>query len=449
MFTAALAARAAANNPIRVGIIGAGKFGGALVAQISQMRGMVVSVIADLNAEQAGYAYTASHVPADAIRYAESLRDMDQAIAEGKPCVVQDGLMLAHSELVEVVVEATGVPPVGARMAYEALTCRKHVVMVNVEADVTIGAALRRVADAAGVVYTAVDGDQPGSTMNMVDWATALGFEIVAAGRGTLMYGDDRQGIPDTVQERFGFSDDVMARRRINKKMFNSFRDGSKAQIEMTALANMAGLVPDVRGMHEPSVNLADIPVRFSLESEGGLLSQHGVVELANSIAADGRTMLPNPLRMGVFVVIRTEHPFTQEDLLDYYLYPGGEGHNFLLYRPYHLVATPAPMSILKAACFGAPTGAALPTPTAEVITVAKRDLVAGDVLDGSGGYTVNGLCEKATVARAENLLPLGLADDARVLVDVPQGTAITYEMVALNQDSFIYKLRQIQDATT
>jgi predicted homoserine dehydrogenase-like protein len=171
------------------------------------------------------------------------------------------------------------------------------------------------------------------------------------------------------------------------------------------------------------------------------------VVELANSIGPDGRTMLPDPIRMGVFVVVRTEHPFTQEDLVSYNAYPGGDGQNFLLYRPYHLVAVAAPISILKAALYGVPTGAPLYPPTAEVIAVAKRDLEAGEVLDGSGGYTVNGLCEKAVVARAEKLLPLGLADGARLTQAVPQGAAITYDQVAL-KESFALTLRRLQDAT-
>ena len=300
---------------------------------------------------------------------------IDEAIRAGKPAITEDALALVRAELVDVVVEATGVPTVGARHAYEAIANGKHVVMVNVEADVTVGAILRRHADSAGVVYTMVDGDQPGVTMNIVDWALALGFEIVAAGRGTIYLDDDFEGTPDTVPERFGFSEEMLERRTINLKMYNTFRDGTKAQVEMTALANAAGLVPDVRGMHEPSANLEDIPRLFSLREEGGLLSRHGVVELANSVAEDGRTPLPNALKMGVFVVARTEHPFTQEDLASYYVHPGGDGRNFLFYRPYHLVAVAAPISIAKAALYGVPTGSALPTPTAEVITVAKREL--------------------------------------------------------------------------
>jgi len=442
-----LAQRAAENRPIRVGIIGTGKFGAGLVAQISQMRGMTTAVIADINLAHARHAYTSSRVPADEIRAAETLNEMEDAIRAGKPVVVEDGLLLTASDSVDVIVEATGIPDVGAKMAWHALSNRKHVVMVNVEADVTVGAILRRQADAAGVVYSMVDGDQPACTMHMVDWARSLGFEIVAAGRGTILYADDPDGTPDTVPQRFGFSDEVLERRTINLKMFNSFRDGTKAQVEMTALANAAGLVPDVRGMHEPSVNLADIPRAFSLRSEGGLLSQHGVVELANSIAPDGKTMLPDPMKMGVFAVIRTEHPFIQEDLAGYIGKVGGDGHNFLLHRPYHLVAVEAPISIAAAVLLGQATGSCAPVPTAECITAAKRDLKAGEVLDGGGGYTVSGLCEKAAVARAENLLPLGLAGGAVLKQDVAKGQAIRYDMVEMKEDSFVAKLRRMQDA--
>ncbi len=454
MFSTQLAQRAAENNPIRVGIIGAGKFGAGLVAQISQMKGIETSVIADINLNNAKHAYapkgthTSNPIPAEAIQTANNLADLNQAIYEGKPVIIEDGYLVTQADLIDVVVEATGIPDVGAYMAYQAITHKKHVVMVNVEADVTVGPILRRLADNAGVVYTLVDGDQPGATMNIVDWAQTLGFEIVAAGRGTIFFDDDRLGTPDTVPERFGFSEEMLDRRTINLKMFNSFRDGSKAQLEMTALANMAGLVPDVRGMHEPSVNLADIPRAFSLQEEGGLLSQHGVVELANSVAEDGKTMLDDPLKMGVFVVARTEHPFTQEDLVMYNVHPSPNTKNFLLYRPYHLVAVTAPMSIVKAVLYNEPTGAPLPTPTAEVVAVAKRNLEEGEVLDGSGGYMTYGLIERADVAQARNLLPLGLAEKVSLKKDVAQGSVLTYNRVDLNEDSFVLKLRRLQDAT-
>ena len=318
MISQLLAQRAANANPIRVGIIGTGKFGAGLVAQISQMQGMKVAAIADINPHNARYAYTSSHVPPEEIRTAETGAELEDAIRAAKPVIVEDGLALADCEPLDVIVEATGLPDVGAKHAYQALSNHKHVVMVNVEADGTVGPFLRRAAVAAGVVYSMVDGDQPGVTWNIIEWARSLGLEIVAAGRGTVYYADDFDGTPDNAAARFGFTPEQIKRRTINLKMFNSFRDGTKAQVEMTALANAAGLVPDVRGMHQPAINLEEIPRRFSLRKEGGLLHQHGVVELANSVAEDGETMLPNPLDMGVFAVVRSEHPFTQEDLALY-----------------------------------------------------------------------------------------------------------------------------------
>jgi len=441
-----LAQRAAQSNPIRVGVIGTGKFGAGLVAQISQMQGMEVSAIADINAHNARNAYLSSGASEEDIRTAETGDELEDAVRSGKQVVVEDGLALTGCESIEVVVESTGLPEVGARHAFQALSSHKHVVMVNVEADVTVGPFLRRTADAAGVVYTMVDGDQPAVTWNIVEWARSLGLEIVAAGRGTIYFEDDFEGTPETAAARFGFTEEHIERRTINLKMFNSFRDGTKAQVEMTALANAAGLVPDRRGMHEPSVNLEEIPVRFSLQEEGGLLSRHGVVELANSVADDGRRMLPNPLKMGVFAVVRSEHPFTREDLAYHGCHVGGEGKNFLLYRPYHLVAVPAPLSIARAVLFNAANGSCAASPTAECITVAKRDLRAGEALDGGGGYTVVGQCEKAPVAREEGLLPLGLAERALLKRAISKGEVIGYSDVELNEDSFVLKMRRLQD---
>lgn len=446
MLSGLLAQRERDGNPIRVGLIGSGKFGTGLVAQVAGMKGMEVRAIADINLDSAKEAFGAGGYTTEETYVVQNGNGMEDAITAGKRAITDDGSLITSSDQIDVVVDATGVPSVGARSAHDAIAHNKHIVMVNVEADVTVGPYLKRLADAAGVVYSLVDGDQPGCTMNMVDWATSLGFEIVAAGRGTIMLGDDREGVPDTVPARFGFSDEVIARRKINFKMYNSFRDGTKAQVEMTALSNMAGLPPDKRGMHEPSVNIADIARVLSLESEGGVLGSSGVVELANSVADDGKTPLDRPLNMGVFVVIRTDHPFIQEDLKGYIAIEGGNGQNFLLYRPYHLVAVEAPITIAKAALFGLPTGAPIGH-TSDVITVAKKDLKAGEVLDGGGGYTVNGLIERADVSMREGLLPLGLSAGATLTKDVVKGEAVGYADVTL-ADSFVRTVREMQDAT-
>jgi predicted homoserine dehydrogenase-like protein len=447
MILEALAKRAEEDTPIRVGIIGAGKFGAALVTQISQMKGMVVSAVADVELDHALRSFLSNGFIRNDLLDVDTEDGLEDAIRAKRPAVTLDGLLICRSPSIDVVVDTTGSPEAGAIFGVEALTHRKHLVMVNVEADVCIGPYLRRLADEQGVVYTLVDGDQPGCTMNLVNWARTLGFEIVAAGRGTIYLDDDFEGTPDSVPERFGFTEEIIERRHINLHMYNSFRDGTKAQTEMVALANAAGLVPDVRGMHEPGVNLADIPRKFSLESEGGILSQHGVVELANSAAEDGRTMLPDPMGMGVFAVIRTDHAFIAEDLKMYYLHEGGGGKNYLLQRPYHLVAVEAPISIAQAALFGTATGSSLPTPSAELITVAKRDLKSGGELDGSGGYTVNGICEKADVAHRENLLPLAFAKNVTLNSDVSKGNPISWDMVDNLNASKLLELRREQDA--
>jgi predicted homoserine dehydrogenase-like protein len=447
MFHEFLLRREAEGNPIRVGIIGAGKFGASLVLQLFYMKGIRAVAIADLNLDHARQAYTSCGISAEMICSVQKVEDMHEAIRRGKQVITEDGLLLARCDFLDVVVEATGNPEAGASMAYHILMNKKHLIMVNVEADVTVGPVLKRMADNAGVVYSLVDGDQPGVIMNMVDWARTVGFEIVAAGRGTIFYPEDRAGTPDTIPARMGFSEEKIKRRGLNLKMYNSFRDGSKAQIEMAALANMTRLVPDLRGMHEPSLNISDIPRVFSLKEEGGILNQEGVVELANSVAEDGKTLLPFPLRMGVFVVVKTDHPFLQEDLTYFRLYSGGNGRNFLLYRPYHLVSVEAPITILKAALYRQATGAPIGQPVVDVIAVAKRDLKGGERLDGGGGYTVNGLIERAEVAKAEQLMPLELTDGVRLKQDVAKGMPISYPMVELNEHSFLLKLRRIQDA--
>ena len=449
MFSELLAQRESEGNPIRVGVIGAGKFGSGLVVQLSRVPGMRASAVADIRPDLARDAYASCGLDRDAITTARTAAQVDDAIRDGRATVTDDASLITGADTIDVVVDATGIPEAGARNATATIDRGKHLVMVNIETDVTIGTLLKQRADRAGVVYTLVDGDQPGCIMNMVEWARTLGFEIVAAGRGTIYLDSDREGTPDSVSDRFQFDDDTLVRRHINVKMYNSFRDGTKAQLEMTALANMTGLPPDIRGMHEPRCNLEDIPRAFSLREEGGLLSRHGVVELANSVAADGASMLPNPLRMGVFVVIRSDHPFIREDLTSYDCLPGGDGHNFLLYRPYHLVAVEAPMSIAQAVLYGKATGAPREAPVADVIAVAKRDLKAGERLDGGGGFTVNGLIEKAEVARAQRLVPLGLANDVELTRSIAAGEPVTYGDIELNEDSLVSQLRREQDELT
>lgn len=429
-------------KPIKVGIVGVGKFGSTMVHQIAQMPGMRVVALADIHPQKAVDAYGRAGVECEDVIFADSPTATDRAIASGKRVVTEDASVVTGS-MVDVVVEATGIVESGARVGYAAIQNGKHVVMVNVEADVTVGSALKRLADKAGVVYSIADGDQPGCIKEMVDWAQALGFTIVAAGRGTRRFPFDRTGTPDEAFQRFGFAHELVERWRLNPQMYNSFRDGTKSQIEMTCVANLTGLLPDVRGMHEPSANLADLPTLFRLKEEGGILDRTGVVELANCVAEDRRSELPGGIPSGVFVVITSERAHVRDDLRFYGLPVSPDGRNAVLFRHYHLCGIEAPMSIAKVILFGESTGASLSEPVAECIAVAKRDLRAGETLDGSGGFTVYGLIEKAEIARRERLLPLGLTTGALLTRDVAQDESLTEDMVRFDRESFTFRLRQ------
>jgi predicted homoserine dehydrogenase-like protein len=451
MLIEALVERLACGRPIRVALIGAGRFGTTVAAQLGQIPALRLGVVCDVRAESARGAWEAFSGPAvsDRLVAARSPTDVATAVAEDRP-VLTDDLEAALAAPVEVVVEATGRPAIAARAVMAALTAGRHVVNVTVEADALLGPLFQRTAAARGVVYTLADGDQPAVTKRLCDWAQALGYEIVAAGRGTRFLPSDAVGVPEEAFARYGFSPELVQRRRFNPQMYNSFRDGSKAQIEMAALANATGLIPDCRGMHEPAAGVRDLPRVFALREDGGLLERAGVVELANSVGPDGLE-LPDGLANGVFVIVRTRSPFLAEDL-PFYGLPGiavasGPGGYAALYRPYHLCGIETPLSIAEAALLGRPTATPRPTPVAEVITVAKRSLRAGEILDGSGGRTVRGLIERAEVARAEGLLPFGLADGARLRRDVAPGEPIPSDAVDLPADSPAVRFRRELDA--
>lgn len=433
--------RQAEGRPVRVGLVGAGRFGTTVAATLGQMPGVRLFAVADLDPVRGLAALQAAGWqeedlgqgnPADTVR-------------AGRPVLIDTAAALATLPL-DVLVEATGQPDVAATVIPAALAAGLHVVNVDVEADVLLGATFRRLADAAGRVYTLADGDQPACIVRLVDWARSLGYRIVACGRGTKRFPYDRAGVPEEAFARFGFSDDLVQRRRFNPQMYNSFRDGSKAQIEMTAVANALGLPPDRRGMHESSAGLSDLPARMALRSQGGLLEQEGVVDLANAVAEDGESIVTDAQANGVWVVIATDSPILREDLPFFELPASAVSGSALLYRPYHMPGVETPRSIAEAALLGIATAAPLPQPTADVVAHAKRDLAAGARLDGSGGRTVYGLIERAEVARSERYLPLGLASNVVLQRSVRADHAITYDDVAAG-DSPAWRLRLEQDS--
>jgi predicted homoserine dehydrogenase-like protein len=432
--------RQAEGRPVRVGLVGAGRFGTTVAATLGQMPGVRLFAVADLDPVRGRAALEAAGWQPDDLGAASAA----DAVRAGRPTLTDDATALAALAL-DVLVEATGQPDVAATVIPAALAAGLHVVNVDVEADVLLGASFRRQADAAGRVYTLADGDQPACIVRLVDWARSLGYRIVACGRGTKRFPYDRAGLPEEAFDRFGFSADLVQRRRFNAQMYNSFRDGSKAQIEMTAVANALGLPPDRRGMHEPSAGLSDLPVRMSLRSQGGLLEREGVVDLANAVAADGRTIIADAQANGVWAVLATESPILREDLPFFELPASPLSGNALLYRPYHMPGVETPRSIAEAALLGVATAAPLPDPTADVVAHAKRDLAAGDRLDGSGGRTVYGLIERAEVALAGHFLPLGLASNVFLRRPVRVDEAVTYADV-IEGDSAAWRLRRQQD---
>jgi predicted homoserine dehydrogenase-like protein len=401
-------------TPIRVGLVGAGQMGRGLIAQVGGIPGMEVVAVADLDLERAMGAF----------------RDGDQDPVEGadgrpgRPAVTEDPIDVVRSASVEVVVEATGIVEVGTRVAYETILEGKHVIMLNVETDVTVGAALNRMARSAGVVYTGSAGDEPGAILGLHDFARSLGFEVLVAGKGKNNP-LDLLAYPESVGEE--------AREKgMNPKMLTSFVDGTKTMVEMGAVANATGLSPDVPGMHGPEETVPEHLVDvFGLREDGGVLSGYGVVDYVRGVAP------------GVFVIVRSPEGPVRETLE----YLGqGAGPNHVLYRPYHLTSLETPISVARAAIYGEPTIVCGPSPTSEVVAVAKRDLTVGDELGSIGSADYYGWLYVASEAR--EMLPLGLASEARITRDVSRGQAIPRSGVELAKDSFVASLRRLQETS-
>jgi predicted homoserine dehydrogenase-like protein len=429
---------AAQGKQIKVGLIGAGRMGKGVTNQISRMVGMRVAIIADIVPESAARAYTLNEATEEDIVFADSTKMANRAIDAGQPVVCEDATLVTECN-VDVIIEATGIPEAGAKFAYLGIQNGKHIVMLNIEADNVVGPILKRMADRAGVVYAFADGDEPGVLMGLYEWADALGFEVVAAGKSPAYSPQDPYATPDTVAAR-------AAELNLNPKMFCSFNDGSKTQIEMCSFANAAGLVPDVRGMHNPQgIEIQDLPMVYRYKEDGGILNQYGVVEICAPIyTEEGRIDYQKSVQPGVFMVVTTDHPEIAKDMAHFLKVQPGP--NFLLHRPYHLCSIETPLSVARAYLYNEPTGGPKGL-YSELIALTKRDLKAGEILDGSGGYMVTGRLEKAVLAAEKNLLPFGLADDIKLVKDVPKDEPIRYDDVVLDESMFVVMLRRLQDA--
>ena len=430
-------------EPIRVSVIGCGRFGSMMLAQIARAPGMDLAVACDIDGGRALASLEQAGHDAARVVTTATVSDANDAIGQRRPVVTED-VNVAIGADVDVVVEATGSPDAGALHAFRSIEAGAHVVMVNVEADVLVGPALKRMADRAGVVYSLAYGDQPAVIEELYDWATSLGFEVVAAGKGTKYLPEYRKGTPDDALLRYGYSPEEADGGELTPRMYNSFLDGTKSAVEMCAVANMTGLVPDVPAMHFPPADVEELPALLVPVADGGILSRRGVVEVVSCVRRDG-TDIPNSLRWGVYVVITSDSPYLRRCMKEYGMAMDAAGTYAVMYRPYHLVGMEAPVSIARAFLYGEPTGA----PTAhvgEVVAAARRILEPGEALDGEGGFTVYGVLVEAAQASNEGLLPIGLCHGARLVRPVAEDQMLAYSDVEMPEGGFAVHLRQVQE---
>ncbi len=420
-----LAKRAEAGNPVRACIVGSGEMGTDLVTAIKQMPGMVVSSIVDRRLVNAPKAIEIAGYEADMGVICETPSQISKTFEAGRIPIVQDTFEAITHENVDVVIDATGSPEAGAEIGQATIDAGKHLVMMNVEADVTVGAVLQDMAAKKGVVYTVGAGDEPSSVMELYDFVTALGYPVVAAGKGkNNAFNID--AVPDDYRAE-------AERRNMNPRMLVEFVDGSKTMVEMTCIANATGLVPDIAGMHGPDCALDDLHKTLCPVEDGGVLSQKGCVDFTV-----GKGVAP-----GIFVIAEMRHHRVRERMNDLHL---GEGAYYTFYRPYHLTSLEVPLSAARAVMYGTSDMKPLPRPVAEVCALAKRDLKAGDTLDFIGETSYRSWAMRADEAREKKAIPVGLLNKGKVLNDIPKGSLITRHDVDVRTDTALYKLRAKQD---
>ena len=429
--------RVAAGNPVRVGLIGAGKFGSMYLSPIPRTPGMHLLGLADLN-------------PA---RARESLRrvgwkdeqfaaqSFKQAFASGTTHITDDVMALIRNRHVEVIIDATGSPAAGIAHVLACCAHKKHIVMVNVEADALAGPLLARRAAEAGIVYSLAYGDQPALICEMVDWARAAGFEVVAAGKGTKYLPAYHASTPDTVWGHYGFSQETVEGGDFNAQMFNSFLDGTKSAIEMAAVCNATGLTPAPRGLEFPPCGVDDLARVLKPKTDGGQLHHRGQVEVISSVERDGRPVFRD-LRWGVYVTFAADTDYVKRCFKEYGLITDDTGNYSSMYKPFHLIGLELGISVASVAVRGEATGAPIAW-RGDCVATAKRDLNAGEMLDGEGGYTVYGKLMSAAVSKRLGGLPMGLAHKVKLLRSVAAGRQVTWEDVAFDAKSEAVKFRR------
>lgn len=433
--------RAEEGNPIGVGLIGAGKFGTMFLTQARLTTGLNVTGIADLDVARAEASLALAGWPQE--QYVRG--DLASAGNSGPTTLGEDAGALINNPAVEVIIDATGHPPAGIAHALKAIEAGKHVVMVNVEADVVAGPLLAKKAEAAGVVYSLAWGDQPALIAEHVDWARACGFKVVCAGKGTRYLPQYHELTPETVWDVLKQYLQVDESSDINPKMFNSFLDGTKSGIEMTAVCNATGLKPQADGLMFPPASRFELADICKPESAGGVLSADGTTECVSSMFRDGSDV-PHNLVMGTYVVIEGETDYAQECFRQYHMLQDKTGQFAALYRPTHMIGLELGISVASAALRGEPTGAPLCF-NSDVVATAKRPLKAGEVLDGEGGYMVWGKQMPAATSLQLGGLPLGLAQGIKLSRDISEGARLTWSDVEIDEADQAVQVRREMEA--
>ena len=418
---ARLAEREREGKPVMVSLIGCGQMGTDIIAQVGQMKGMELPVIVDLDKDIALKALETAGCKREYV-VADDLEAAEKAVRSGKMVITDDWKIAVRLSQTEVVIDCTGSPEMGAIITLECINNKKHIVMMNVECDVTVGPILRRMAENSGIVYTLAAGDEPAAIMELYRFANALGFTVVAAGKGKNNP-LDIAATPDTQAEK-------AKARNMSAYMLCEFVDGSKTAIEMASVSNATGLVPDVRGMHGAKSTVDTLNKVFCPKKDGGVLERVGVVDFAIGV------------HPGVFLTITTDNKrlrssFIQRDM--------GNGPYYTLYRPYHLCSMEVPLTAAQAVLYNESSGHPLKKPVSECIAIVKKPLKAGQKFDGIGGYCYRVSIDHADIAARKGYLPAGLAKGASLKCDVDTGDILTYDMVELN-DSVLLQLRKIQD---
>jgi predicted homoserine dehydrogenase-like protein len=424
-------------GPLRVGLIGAGKFGSMYLAQALSTEGIHLAAIADLAPARAVDALRRTGWPAGQGAAAA----LAEALAKGSTWITEDALAMIGAPGIDVIIDATGSPSAGIAHVLACCRQKKPIIMVNVEADALAGPLLARRAEEAGIVYSLAYGDQPALICEMVDWARACGFSVVAAGKGTKYLPIYHQSTPETVWSHYGFTEEQLAKGDFNAKMFNSFLDGTKSAIEMAAVANATGLLPPGDGLGFPPCGADDLPRILKPRSAGGLLDEAGQVEVVSSLERDGRPVYRD-LRWGVWVTLTTANPYSARCFKEYGVVTDEGGSYTALYRPAHLIGLELGISVASVTLRGEPTGSSRGF-TGDVAATAKRDLAPGEILDGEGGFTVYGTLLPARKSLATGCLPIGLAHGVKVARPVAAGAMVRWDDVTWNAADETVKFRR------